>query len=281
MLSILWLTRSSWHAGEVPMNAKCRCLCLRGTFCLLLPFSLHPISSLVLSENVSFSCFSAQPRPCSPPPPSFHHICLPLSCYTTVICIHTGRQSHEGKTVLVFISGPYKSPLTPTPALVLSDFKWRRLTGSPLAFRRMISLQPCDRFFSPRPRIFLLRWWCHLPSAVCCFFLISSGCLPPTHSPHAISTFTVYFPRDAPTIQTFYHTTSIHETHVTFVCQSWTSACLRPFFSRRYLSWHTSTGVSTSVITARVTSVKWCRLLTPHMHFHKCNQPFQNVTKPE
>lgn len=157
MLSILWLTRSSWHAGEVPMNAKCCCLCLRGTFRLLLPFSLHPISSLVLSENVSFSCFSAQPRPCSPPPPSSHHICLPLSCYTTVICIHTGRQSHEGKTVLVFISGPYKSPLTPTPALVLSDFKWRRLTGSPLAFRRMSSLQPCDRFFSPRPRIFLLR----------------------------------------------------------------------------------------------------------------------------
>lgn len=84
-----------------------------------------------------------------PPPPLFHRICLPLSCYTTVICIHTGRRSHEGKTVLVFISGPYKSPLTPTPALVLSDFKWRRLTGSPLAFRGMSSLQPCDRLFSP------------------------------------------------------------------------------------------------------------------------------------
>lgn len=156
IFSILWLTRSSWHAAEVPMNAKCRYLSLRVTFCLLLPFSLHPISSLVLYENVSFSCFSAQPRACSPPP-LFHHICLPLCCYTTVICIHTGRRSHEGKTVLVFISGPYKSPLTHTPALVLSDFKWRRLTGSPLAFRGMSSLQPCDRFFPPRPRIFLLR----------------------------------------------------------------------------------------------------------------------------
>lgn len=131
------------------MNAKCRRLPLRGTFCLLLPFSLHPISSVVFQEHVSHSCFSAQPCPPPPsflPPPPFRsHLSSTLLLYTRVICIHTGRRSHEGKTVLVFISGPYKSPHSSAPALVLSDFKWRRLTGSPLAFRGMSSLQPCDR----------------------------------------------------------------------------------------------------------------------------------------
>lgn len=77
-------------------------------------------------------------------PPSFDHICLPPLCNTRVICIQVETWGENGSGVHL---RTVQIPLCPTPTWVLSDLKWRRLTVSPLAFRGMSSLQPCDGFF--------------------------------------------------------------------------------------------------------------------------------------